>query len=151
MRTNKEWLTDLMNEHFDSMKKDISNHMKVQIQNDDWYMARSIEVYEVVLRNIFFSAIDWTSEYEQKDIAWVRADIIEKNLAVSVGSGFYGGKEPLPYCWLNDGDVDKLDDCFQILYMGEWVDAQRCDWDFTDAVCKSPEDLAFLDGDKEDN
>lgn len=145
MRTNKEWLTDLMNEHFDSMKTDISNHMKVQIQNDDWYMAKSIEVYEVVLRNIIFSAIDWSSEYEQKDIAWVRVDLIASGLAVPVGSGFYGGKEPLPYRWLGDGEH------FQILYVGEWVEADSSHWDFSDAVCKSPEDLAFLDGSEADS
>ncbi len=128
MRTNKQRLTGIMDDHFASMKADISNHMQNQIGNDNWHMAQSIEVYEVVLRNIYFSAIDWQGKYECKNLAWVRVDLIEKNLAVPVGSDYYGGKDPLPYRWLDD------DEGFQILYMGVWVDAQSIDWDFTDDV-----------------
>ncbi len=129
MRTNKQWLTDLMNEGFEAMRKTITCRMETQIGNaDNWHMAQSIEVYEIVLRNIYFSAIDWSGKYECKNLAWVRVDLIEKNLAVPVGSDYYGGKEPLPFRWLDD------DEGFQILYMGAWVDAQSIDWDFTDAV-----------------
>ncbi len=146
MRTNKERLKAYMQEHFVNMRNDISARMGIHIGNQDWQTAKSIEVYEVVLSNIYFSAISWTAEYEQKNIAWLRPDIIEKNFAVTIGHNiFYGSKEPLPYRWRGDA-------YFEVLYMGDWVDADSSHWDFSDALVpdtvKTVEDMAFLDGDK---
>ncbi len=148
MRTNKERLTAYMQEHFDNMRNDINVRMGIHIGNQDWHTAKSIEVYEIVLRNIYFSAINWTAEYEQKDIAWLRPDIVEKGFAVTIGTGtFYGSKYPLPYRWRGGS-------YFEVLYMGEWHDADSSHWDFTDAVVpdtvKTVEDMAFIDGDKQD-
>ncbi len=148
MSTNKDKLKALMHQHFHNMKKDINNCIGTQIRNDSWHLSKAIEDYELVLINTYFSSIDWASEYEVKDLAWIRPDIIEKNLAVPVGSGYYGGKDPLPYRWLGNDEV------FEVLYGGVWVEAQSIDWDFTDAlvqdVVKSIDDMAFLDGSKED-
>ncbi len=143
MRTNKERLTAYMQEHFDNMRNDISARMGVHIGNQDWQSAKSIEVYETVLRNIYFSAIDWTAEYEQKDIAWLRPDIIEKGYGVRIGTFYYGGKEPLPYRWRGN--------CyFEVLYMGGWVDADSSHWDFTDALVPDGDMPIVSEGDLKD-
>jgi hypothetical protein len=127
MRTNKERLRAYMEEHFINMKADITNRMRDYIGNDNWHTAKSIKLHEVLLMNMYFTSIDWQSEHECKDLAWIRPDIIGKGLAVPVGSDYYGGKYPLPY--RRRGNA-----YFEILYAGEWVDAQSGDWDLSDTV-----------------
>ncbi len=128
MRTNKDRLKAYLEEHFKNMREDISNKMKEQIGNDDWDSAKSIEIYEIILGNIYFSAIDWVSEGDVvHNLAWIRPDIIEKGLAVPVGVNYYGSPRPLPFRWLDE-------EHFQVLHAGIWVNAQEIDWDFTDAV-----------------
>lgn len=138
MRTNKDRLKALVKEHFVGIKNDITRRLGGSIGNDDWYKSRSIKIYEVVLTNIYSSAIDWISEYDTRyPLAWVRVDIIEKGLAVPVGSDFYGGKLPLPY--RSNGD----DGVFEILYGGLWVDAQSVDWIFSDPVPEPEAEVTF--------
>jgi hypothetical protein len=131
MRTNKEKLNDVMTEYLDNMKKDISRRMKNQIGNDNWHKHTTIKTYETVLINAYLNCINWVSMYDTEyPLAWVRTDLIEKNLAVPVGEDYYGDKKPLPYRWVDafyDGDED-----FQVLYAGVWVDAQSIDWVFTE-------------------
>ncbi len=130
MRTNKQKLIEIAEEHFESMKRDITERMKDQIGNDNWYMSRAIEVYERVLVNTYFSGIDWIAKEECKNLAWVRPDLIKQGLAVPIGKTYYGSKNPLPFRWLDD------DEGFEVCYCGEWIEAKSIDWDFEKPVAK---------------
>ncbi len=57
----------------------------------------------------------------------VRKDILKKHLSVPLGEhgNFYGQKYPLQYRWLED-----IYEQFQVLYKGEWLDAESIDFDF---------------------
>ncbi len=138
MRTNKERLRALMQEHLDNMKTDITKRMKKVMGNDDWYINSFIKSYDTVLINAYDSCIDWVSVFEHTDIAWVKPDIIEKSHAVSVGLDYYGSCQPLPYRCLSENQ-------FQVLHGGVWVDASRRDWDLSDKVCTSKDDMSFID------
>ncbi len=125
MRTNKAKLTEIINEHLDAMKKDISQRMNEQIGNDEWHKSKTIEDYERILINTYSSSVDWLSTHTGKPaLAWVRPDILRCGMAVPVGNDYYSGKQPLPYRWLDD------DEAFEIFYDGAWVEAQSIDWEF---------------------
>ncbi len=142
MRTNKEKLKALIQEHLDNMKNDITSRMNKVIGNDHWYKAKSIVLYDSLIQNIYFESIDWLAEYDtQYPLAWIRTDIISSGHGVQVGTDYYGGIKPLPFRYLHGI-------AFQVLYAGTWVPAKRNDWDFTDAVPEvetTKDDKRFLD------
>jgi hypothetical protein len=59
--------------------------------------------------------------------AKVREDILEQNLSVPVGEGYYGLPEALAYRW-KDADTDE--EQFQVYLNGQWQDAQSIDFEF---------------------
>jgi hypothetical protein len=54
----------------------------------------------------------------------VRKDLLKKGLAVSIGDKYCSPSQKLQYRWNEDDTV------FQVLYCGEWQDAESIDFNF---------------------
>jgi hypothetical protein len=54
----------------------------------------------------------------------VRKDLLKKGLAVSIGDKYCSTSQKLQYRWSEDDTV------FQVLYCGEWQDAESIDFNF---------------------
>ncbi len=124
MRTNKQYLTDIVQQHFSDIKSDIKNRMETFIGNDDWYNARSIAIYEQVLINIYSGAIDWVCEFPNYDTAWVKPEIIKQGLGVAIGSLYYGNDDRLSYRLVDDNNLK----CFQVYCNGVWQYTDSTNW-----------------------
>ena len=61
----------------------------------------------------------------------LRLDLYKNKTAIRLGGDcwhegdWFCSLEPLEYNWLNDGE-----DYFEVLYKGEWVEAESVDFDF---------------------
>jgi hypothetical protein len=68
----------------------------------------------------------------QYPLAVVRADILEDELSVPVGSGHYDSPEPLPYRWFDPEDDVTIepDNDFEVYLNGKWQSAESIDFDF---------------------
>jgi hypothetical protein len=65
------------------------------------------------------------SKYKKEGMAFVRRELIRKNLSAPLGDHqYYGDEEPLPYKWIN------CDEKLLIFRHGEWLEAVSTDWDF---------------------
>ena len=54
----------------------------------------------------------------------VRKDLLKKGLAVLIGDKYHSPSQKLQYRWNEDDTV------FQVLYCGEWQDAESIDFNF---------------------
>ncbi len=134
MEDNKTLLKAIITEHIENMNKDISEQLGDKIQDQHWYLANTFEYMENILIEHYLNAIDWVPEPEPKQdaltrLAWIRTDILRRNLAVPVGNLWYGEQKPLLSRWISEED-------FQVHYNCEWRNASSIDWDFTDKLVK---------------
>lgn len=120
---HKNQIEAIATEHFDNMKNEIQEEMAANIVDSGWYMASSLEQAESNFIKLMHNVIEWQENTPTYKQAWIRADIVEKGLAVPVGDKFYGLREPLSYQWLND-------ETFQVFFEGSWQEAHSIDWDF---------------------
>jgi len=63
-------------------------------------------------------------EYSQVKI---REDLIEDELSVPVGKGYYSKPDPLPCRWVNEGEQDEA---FEVYLNGKWQEAMSIDFDW---------------------
>ena len=60
-------------------------------------------------------------------LAFIRKDLLERNLSVPCGDDYYSSENPLFYRWING-------DNFEVWLSGEWKPAFSIDWDFVNVI-----------------
>jgi hypothetical protein len=63
-----------------------------------------------------------------KNMAWIRPDLLSSNMSVPVGEVYYGGKEPVYYRWTNE--TSEFEGIYEVYYKNVWLPAQSVDWVF---------------------